>query len=291
MTDQKTSSSFSLPILKGLSETPTPANQVEAAAIAFQNVTFAYKDGEEVLRGVNFSIPKGSLYFLTGASGAGKSSLLQLVYRAHQNFLGSITLGNHDLKTLSEDDLCQVRQSIGIVFQEFDLLDHLSTVDNVALPLTLKGTSEDSAREQASELLSWLGLGSFLNKPPHLLSGGQRQRIAIARAVISNPDIILADEPTGHIDDENAERVLELFSNLQRQGKTILISTHSRSLVQAHNGHELVLQDGVISINQPKAAAKSPTKKNTSSSKSATKTKSVTTKRAKTTTKKEAKHA
>ena len=256
---------------------PTP--NTDQNAVGFSGVTFAHKDGEEILRQVSFSLPKGSMTFLTGESGIGKSSLLHLIFKAYDHYLGQITIHGKDLSSLSNEELSTLRQSIGIVFQEFNLFDHLSVLDNVALPLTLRGEALDSARTQATELLSWLGLGSYLSKSPQTLSGGQRQRIAVARCVITNPDIILADEPTGHVDDDCADRIISLFKHLNEQGKTVIISTHNKGMVASNPFPQLHLDNGNIEIIEPvitkKTTKKIPSKKSTpkTAAKATTKTK------------------
>ena len=218
------------------------------AAISFDRVTFAYKEGEEVFRDASFSIPKGGFFFLTGASGSGKPSLLKLIYNANKYYLGSLKVMGQEMKHIKGSQLSAFRRKIGIVFQEFHLFDHLSTVDNVALPLTLKGEPLTQAREKASEILSWIGLGSFLHKMPTILSGGQRQRVAMARAVINDPDIILADEPTGHVDDANAMKIMALFQTLHDKGKTLILSTHNQGIIDMMDYPQLALERGIVSL-------------------------------------------
>jgi cell division transport system ATP-binding protein len=216
--------------------------------IEFDRVTFAYQNGEEIFRDVNFKVPKGGFYFVTGESGSGKSTLLKLIYNANKSYLGSLKVLDQEMKTLKDPARTQLRRKIGIVFQEFHLFDHLTVLDNVALPLTLAGKSLAVAREQAAEMLSWLGLGSFLHQMPILLSGGQRQRIAVARAAVGNPDIILADEPTGHVDDNNAVKLMFLFTRLYEQGKTILFATHNRDLISEFPFPELSIAQKHITL-------------------------------------------
>lgn len=238
----KQSSSFQTSAFQELSPRDT--------AIIFDRVTFAYTRGEEVFRDVSFRIPKGGFYFLTGPSGAGKSSLLKLIYKANPYYLGSIKVMGQEMKALGENALPAFRRKIGLMFQEFNLLEHLSTLDNVILPLTLGGENLEEAREKGAELLSWLGLGSFLYKAPSLLSGGQRQRIALARAVINDPDIILADEPTGHVDDKNAMKLMALFEILHKKGKTLVLSSHNRSLIDTMGFPEIALAQGTVTVRE-----------------------------------------
>lgn len=214
--------------------------------VSFKRVTFSYETGHEVFRDATFKIEKGGFYYLTGASGVGKSTLLKLIYLANQNYLGSIEVFGKELKNITQDETAKFRQNIGIVFQEFSLLDHLSTVDNVALPLVLLGMKLSNARERAAELLSWFGLGNFIHQTPTLLSGGQRQRVAIARAAVNSPQLLLADEPTGNIDDENAVKLLHLFEVLNRQGVTVVLATHNRDLISAFNYPQIHIDKGVV---------------------------------------------
>jgi cell division transport system ATP-binding protein len=212
--------------------------------LRFAGVGMRYGRGPETLRDVSFDLEPGSFHFLTGPSGAGKSSLLKLIYRAERPSRGLITLFGQDLSVLPARDLPLLRRRIGVVFQEFRLLDHLSAFDNVALPLRLAGKKAKAYKADVAELLSWVGLGAKLHAMPATLSGGEKQRLAIARAVVAQPDIILADEPTGNVDQEMAARILRLFIELNRQGSTVLIASHDRDLVARAGMPVLALQDG-----------------------------------------------
>lgn len=214
--------------------------------ISFNRVTFAYDNGNEIFRDASFQINAGDFYYLTGASGAGKSTLLKLLYLANTYYLGSISVFGKEIKSIPQKNYSLFRRNIGIVFQEFSLLEHLTTADNVALPLILSGVNQREARERATELLSWLGLGHFAHKLPTLLSGGQRQRIAIARSVIHSPQIILADEPTGNVDDENAVKLLFLFETLNKNGMTVIFATHNRDLINEFPYPQINIHSGLI---------------------------------------------
>ncbi|WP_445680652.1 cell division ATP-binding protein FtsE [Radicibacter daui] len=212
--------------------------------IRFDSVGMRYGSGPEVLRDITFELAPGSFHFLTGPSGAGKSSLLRLLYLAHRPSRGLVTLFDKDISSLSRPELSLLRRRIGVVFQDFRLIDHLSTLDNVALPLRLAGAREDQIREHVSELLRWVGLGDHLEARPPTLSGGQQQRVAIARAVINRPSLLLADEPTGNVDDRIGTRLLHLFEELNRLGTTIVIATHNEALIERFNHPRLHLQGG-----------------------------------------------
>jgi len=199
--------------------------------IHFENVGLRYGVGPEILKDINFHIEAGSFHFLTGPSGTGKSTLLQLLFLSLRPTRGLISMFGHDIATLSGRRLPQLRRRIGVVFQEFRLLDHLTTFDNVALPLRIQGGRETEYRRDVEELLSWVGLGERVYAYPPLLSGGEKQRAAIARAVIGQPDLLLADEPTGNVDPQLAERLLRLFIELNRLGTTVVIATHDHSLM------------------------------------------------------------
>jgi len=215
--------------------------------ISFENVGMRYGTGPEVLRDVTLDLPAGSFHFLTGASGAGKSSLMRLMYLAGRPSRGRITIFGRDLEDIPRKDLPDLRRDIGVVFQDFRLLDHLTTYENVALPLKVKGASDGVIRKHVSELLAWVGLNGQANARPATLSGGQQQRAAIARAVVTGPRLLLADEPTGNVDDAYAQRLLYLFKELHRQGTTVVIATHNRGLIDANNFPVVHLDDGILS--------------------------------------------
>jgi len=212
--------------------------------LTFENVGMRYGAGPEILRDVTFRLDSGSFTFLTGASGAGKSTLLRLMYLAEPPTRGLITLFGHDLATTRRTAFPALRRRMGVVFQDFRLLDHLSAFDNVALPLRVAGRSTGDYKHDVEELLGWVGLGEKLHARPPTLSGGEQQRVAIARAVIARPDLLLADEPTGNVDPDIAQRLVRLFAELNRLGTTVLIATHDRSLIERTQAREIRLVDG-----------------------------------------------
>ncbi len=191
-----------------------------------------YEDGPFILRNLSFSLDPGSFHYVTGPSGAGKTSLLRLMILAQKPSEGRIVIFGRDGTSLSRDERAQTRRRMGMVFQEFRLLDHLSVMENVMMPMKLIGHTGPQVEHHVRELLSWVGLGDALEALPHTLSGGQQQRVAIARAVIGRPNLLLADEPTGNVDDQIAERLLYLFEELNRLGTTVLIATHNEHLVE-----------------------------------------------------------
>jgi cell division transport system ATP-binding protein len=212
--------------------------------LRFENVGMRYGPGPEVLRDVTFTLEPGSFTFLTGASGAGKSTLLRLMFLANPPTRGLITLFGHDLATASRSAFPALRRRIGVVFQDFRLLEHLSAFDNVALPLRLAGRKPADYAHDVEELLGWVGLGDRLNARPPTLSGGEQQRVAIARAVVGRPDLLVADEPTGNVDADIGQRLIRLFGELNRLGTTVLIATHDRSLIERGRAREMRLVDG-----------------------------------------------
>ena len=216
--------------------------------IRFEDIGLRYGTGPEVLRDINFTLAPGSFHFLTGASGAGKSSLLRLMYLGLRPSRGTITVFGHDVVSLKRPDLPAVRRQIGVVFQNFRLLDHLSALDNVALPLRMAGASEAEIHEHVVELLDWVGLGQHLEAKPPTLSGGQQQRIAIARSVIARPRLLLADEPTGNVDDSIGMRLLYLFEELYKLGTTVVIATHNEGLISRFDHPRLHLDRGTLSV-------------------------------------------
>jgi cell division transport system ATP-binding protein len=213
--------------------------------VRFENVGMRYGPGPEVLRDVTFVLEAGSFNFLTGPSGAGKTTLLKLIYLAEPPSRGLVTMFGQDLATAKRKAFPALRRRIGVVFQDFRLLDHLSAFDNVSLPLRLAGRRPDEYERDVEELLTWVGLGERLHARPPTLSGGEQQRVAIARAVVARPDLLLADEPTGNVDAEIGERLIRLFGELNRLGTTVLIATHDRALLQAlPKAREMRLVDG-----------------------------------------------
>jgi cell division transport system ATP-binding protein len=214
--------------------------------VRFENVAMRYGSGREVLREVNFALEPGSFTFLTGPSGAGKTTLLKLVLLAEQPSRGVISLFGSNLALLKRHELPALRRRIGVVFQEFRLLEHLSSFENVALPLRLAGRRVGDYRHDVEELLSWVGLGERMDDKPATLSGGEQQRVAIARAVVAKPDILIADEPTGNVDPEIGERLIRLFVELNRFGTTVMIATHDRALIESTRARELRLVNGRV---------------------------------------------
>jgi cell division transport system ATP-binding protein len=207
-----------------------------------------YGFGPEVLRDITFDLPRGSFHYLAGPSGAGKSSLLKLLYLAMRPSRGVIHLFNHDVSAAPRHLLPGLRRRIGVVFQNFRLLDHLSAFDNVALPLRIAGASEANLQQNVTELLAWVGLGDRLHARPASLSGGEQQRVAIARAVIARPELLLADEPTGSVDPDMGARLMHLFLELNKLGTTVLIATHDERLIAALPYPVLRLRGGELAF-------------------------------------------
>ena len=198
--------------------------------VRFEHVGLRYGLGPEVLRDLSFYIEPNSFQFLTGPSGAGKTSLLRLLFLSLKPTRGLITLFGNDVVSLSKDELSLLRRRIGIVFQDFRLLDHMTTYENVALPFRVMGKDEASYRGEVAL--------------PAVLSGGEKQRAAIARAVIARPQLLLADEPTGNVDPNLAQRLLRLFVELNKSGTTVMIATHDIALMDQYDTRRLVLHDG-----------------------------------------------
>jgi cell division transport system ATP-binding protein len=216
--------------------------------IRFENVGLRYGMGPEILRDISFHVPQGSFQFLSGPSGAGKTTLLRLLFLSLKPTRGLITVFGKDRARITRKDLPLMRRRIGVVFQDFRLLDHMSTYENVALPLRVRGRDEASYRSDVTELLKWVGLGDRMNAPPPILSGGEKQRAAIARALIEQPEILLADEPTGNVDPPLARRLLRLFLELNRLGTAVVIATHDLGLMEQVEARRMVLSGGRLEI-------------------------------------------
>ena len=216
--------------------------------IKFENVGLRYDMGPEILRDISFHIKPGSFQFLTGPSGSGKSSLLRLLFLSMRPTRGLISVFNKSTAELGSRELPQIRRRIGIVFQDFRLLDHLTVYENVALPLRVQGRDESNYRNDVTELLKWVGLSHRINVAPSVLSGGEKQRAAIARALINQPELLLADEPTGNLDPSLARRLLRLFIELNRSGTSVVIATHDLGLMDQFQARRLVLNEGRLQI-------------------------------------------
>jgi cell division transport system ATP-binding protein len=214
------------------------------SVVRFHNVGMRYGRGPEVLRDISFSLPSGAFYFLTGESGAGKSTLLKLLYLAEAPSRGVIHLFGRELGTMPRRDMPPFRRQIGVVFQDFRLIEHLTALENVALPLRVGGARSEAVNKHVADLLRWVGLASQINAYPATLSGGEQQRVAIARAVINRPNLLLADEPTGNVDDAMALRLMYLFQELNRMGTTVVVATHNVHLMARFDYPRLTLAGG-----------------------------------------------
>jgi cell division transport system ATP-binding protein len=221
---------------------------LDADPVRLDGVGLHYGNSPEIFSDLSLTLPARSLHFLTGPSGAGKTSLLSLLYLSNLPSTGSVQLFGQDVAKASRAKRTMIRRRLGVVFQDFRLLDHLSAFDNVALPLRVTGAPEETVRDNVSELLRWVGLDGLFDAPPAVLSGGQKQRVAIARAVVTRPKLILADEPTGNVDDVIAERLMQLFVELHKLGACVIVATHNERLVERFAFPRLHLERGALSI-------------------------------------------
>jgi len=214
--------------------------------VRLENVGLRYGHGPEILKDISFVLAPGEFRFLTGPSGAGKTSLLRLLFLSMAPTRGFMSVFGQDTTQIGRQDLPLLRRRIGIVFQEFRLLDHLTTYENVALPLRVAGLAEEKYRADVMELLKWVGLAEQARVMPQVLSGGEKQRAAIARAVIAKPQLLLADEPTGNVDPALAKRLLRLFVELNKSGTSIVIATHDIAVMDQFDARRLVLHSGLL---------------------------------------------
>ena len=212
--------------------------------VEMSEVGLRYGDNPEVLQHINFSFRRGSMHFLTGKSGAGKTSLLSMLYLAQKPTSGTLRVFGNNVAATGRDTLAFLRRRIGVVFQDFRLLEHLSVFDNVALPLRIRGMKEKEIRRRVIELLAWVELSHNMYVKSSEISGGEKQRVAIARAVINQPELLLADEPTGNVDSDIAVKLMKLFAELNRLGTTVVIATHSNELMAKYPYPRLQLEGG-----------------------------------------------
>lgn len=211
--------------------------------VRLESVGFGYINRPDVLRDINLVLTRGSFHFLTGPSGAGKTSLLRLLTLAERPTSGRLSLFGSDVTGIGDQDRPLLRRRMGMVFQDFRLLDHLDAFENAALPLRLAGRRRADYADDVREMLEWVGLGDRITARPSALSGGEQQRLAIARAVMAGPELIIADEPTGSVDPAMAERLLVLFQSLNRGGTTVLIASHDENIA-ARSGAVVLRLDG-----------------------------------------------
>lgn len=219
--------------------------------IEMTDVSLRYPQGAAALTSISVTLAPGTLHFLTGRSGAGKSSLLRLLYLAMKPSSGRLEMFGRDVSRLRRNEIADMRRRIGVVFQDFQLLSHLNVFDNVALPLMVAGRREQDYRGNVLEMLEWVKLSDKVDCSPLHLSGGEKQRVAIARAMVSVPDIIIADEPTGSVDPHMGARIMALFSEMHRLGRTVLIATHDLELVRRTDAPRLHLEDGRLITSAP----------------------------------------
>lgn len=224
--------------------------------VSFEDVTVRYGASREIFSHVNLNLEAGSFHYVTGTSGSGKSTLIRLLYLGLRSFSGKIRILDQDIHKLTADEAATLRQKIGVVFQDFRLLEHISVLDNVALPLKVRGMSARKSRSIAEEILQWVELDKHLNEAPSVLSGGEQQRVALARAVIGKPRLLLADEPTGSVDDEIAVKLMHLFEQLNQSGTTIVLATHNRDLTCEFPHPEIHVEDAQLKIIYPQTQDK-----------------------------------
>lgn len=232
--------------------------------VQFDNVGLRYGASKEVLSDISFTLHAGSFYFLTGASGAGKTSLLKLLYLAQRPSRGIIRLFGTDAITLPRESLPDFRRRLGVVFQDFRLVEGLSAFDNVALPLRVAGISDDELVKPVADMLEWVGLADRMEALPSTLSGGEKQRVAIARAVIGRPNLLIADEPTGNVDPDMAVKLLRLFEALNRLGTTVVVATHDLHLLKKVP-ESLIMRLDRGRLSDPTGALRYPPRRATSS--------------------------
>jgi cell division transport system ATP-binding protein len=224
--------------------------------VRLENVGKRYGADAEILRDVSMRLDLGGFYFLTGVSGAGKTTLLKIIYLAEPPSNGVFTLFDTDIGTANRRTRSGLRRRLGIVFQDFRLVEHLSVRDNVALPLRIAGAPEREIRENVPELLSWMGLDGKLDFRPATLSGGEQQRVAIARAIVRRPDLLIADEPTGNVDEDIAMLLVRVFERINKLGTTVLIATHDIAFARQFSHRRFHLDKGALSIANHAARAR-----------------------------------
>ncbi len=216
--------------------------------VSFDNIGLRYGSAKETLRDISLDIKKGDFMFVIGNSGAGKTSFLNLIHASLNPSRGFLNIFGKDINTMTHTDLANVRRRIGFVFQDFRLIDELSVFDNIALPLKILGLTEKEINFRVDTMLDWTEMSDHKNAYPKNLSGGQQQKVAVARSVINNPDIILADEPTGSIDTKMTDKIIAMFEELNKSGVSIVFSTHNEYIIKNTKHKILLVENGKIDI-------------------------------------------
>lgn len=213
--------------------------------IRFDQVAYRYRaDQPPAVDGVDFVLEEGSFHFLTGPSGAGKTTVFRLLYLDMLPTVGHIHMFGKNIGRMDDDERALLRRRMGIVFQDFRLLPHLTVRENVALPLTLYGAPTKEQEKAVDDMLGWVGLYDKMHVTPDRLSGGEKQRVGIARAVVHRPQVLVADEPTGNLDGAMARRIMHLLMELNKHGTTVLVATHDAGLVQSFHYPVLNMANG-----------------------------------------------
>lgn len=214
--------------------------------IQLHNVSMAYQSDVTALNGINLKVPKGDFIFLTGQSGAGKSTLLKLLYAALLPTRGQVLIEGQNVTRLTRSQIPYLRRNVGVVFQDFKLLPQRTVLENVAITLEVLGWGKKDIGKKVYHILKQMGLEHKINSTPLRLSGGEQQRVALARALVNDPKILLADEPTGNLDDENKEQILSIFKEANIRGTTVVVATHDRRLIENSHRRVVVLEKGYI---------------------------------------------
>jgi len=214
--------------------------------ITAQKIGLRYDGGPEVINDASFHLEEGSFHYLTGPSGSGKTSLMRMLHVGKLPSRGVMRIFGSDITAASRGERAKIRRKIGVIFQNYRLLPHLSVFDNIALPLRLADAPEPKIKQAVTDIVEWIGLGDNLKSKPVFLSGGQQQRAAIARAVITKPKFLLADEPTGNLDDAMGLRIMALFEELNRSGTAIVLATHNEAMIDRFPHPVLKIKDGAL---------------------------------------------
>ena len=226
---------------KGLSKTGNPMGIIE-----MKDVTKKYGNGTTALRSVSVSVEAGEFAYIVGPSGAGKSTFIKLLYREEKLDKGTLKVGKFDLATIKKRDVPLLRRSVGVVFQDYKLLPKKTVFENIAYAMEVIGEKPRNIKKRVMEVLDLVGLKHKIRSFPNELSGGEQQRIAIARAIVNNPKVLIADEPTGNLDPENSWEIMNLLERINLQGTTILMATHNSQIVNTLRHRVIAIEDGHV---------------------------------------------